>query len=420
MLDAGPGNAVWGWLSPWLDRDATGVSLRTRFQARGIPLLTALAILAAMPLLWRRRADPALRFALAFLIAATILVLATVDFGGRAWAWRATFLKVPGAGAVREISRVIVVLAPLAVIAAALPLASLWQARWRAAALLAALLLLTEQWTAIPDTGMRRAAELRRLSALTPPPAGCELFVATVPRMGLARNLIEELYSHNVDAMVLAATAGLRTPNGFSTFNPPGWDFGAPNRADYPARLRAYLVAHGLEGRACGVDFRNLQWAGPGQPWVFETAAPPRPLAPSGVLHPLSGRPENVAWLESGFHSLEPWGAWAGSRATLLLPLPEDWDGSGGELLLRVQRFAAGPGQPPVVFTIAGEAPMDVAFQDGQPQEIALPFGPAATRLGSLRLSIEDSRAVAPHAIGAGQDRRVIGVGVAAIGFRRP
>jgi hypothetical protein len=419
LLDPGPANAVWGWLSPWLDRDAAGASLRNRFPARGVPLLSALLLLAAMPLLWRRRADPGLRFALAFLIAALVMMLATVDFGGRAWGWPATFRRIPGATAVREISRVVVVLAPIAVIASVLPLAALWHRRWRVAAVFLAVLLVAEQWTAVPHTGMRRDAELRRVAALLPPPPGCAAFVATVPRMGQAGSFVEEIYSHNVDAMLLAALSGLRTPNGFSTFNPPGWDFGGPNRADYPARLRTYVEAHGIADGLCAVDFARLRWAGPGEAWPLETAPAPRPPPALGVLHALAARRENAAWLGSGFHALEPWGAWSGPRATLLLPLPEGWEG-GGTLLLGVQRFAAGPGQPPVVFRIGEERPQEVAFDSGHPREIALPFGAAAAEGGVLRVAIEDSRAVAPRAIGAGTDARVFGVGLTGIGFRRP
>lgn len=418
VIDTGPRNLLWGWLSPWLDRDAAGASLRMRYLARGIPPITLLATLAAMPLLWRRRADPGLRFALAFLIATLLIVLATVDFGGRAWAWRVTFLRVPGAGVAREISRVVVVLAPLAVIACAVPLAALWQARWRIAAAGCAMLLLAEQWTAIPDTGMRRTAELRRIEALVPPPPGCEVFVAIVPRMGQARSMADQLYSHNVDAMVLASVAGLRTPNGFSTFNPPGWDFGAPNQRDYPARLRSYLEAHGLAGHACAVDFARLRWFGPSEPWAFETAPLPRPPAASG-LHPIAGLREHAGWLESGFHGLENWGAWSGPKASLLLPLPEGWAG-GGALLLRMHRFAAGPGQPPVVVTIAGEAPREIDFTDGGPREVALPFTAAAAADGVLRVTIEDGRATSPRAVGAGRDERVLGIGLTGVGFARP
>jgi hypothetical protein len=35
VFDTGPGNAVWGWLSGLLDKDAAGLSLRDRYPARG-------------------------------------------------------------------------------------------------------------------------------------------------------------------------------------------------------------------------------------------------------------------------------------------------------------------------------------------------------------------------------------------------
>jgi len=417
LIDTGPHNLVWGWASGWLDTDAAAGSLRERYPARGMPPLTFLLVLAAVPLLWRGRADPRSRAAVAFVIAWLVLVVATVEFGRPPWLWRATFLHVPGAGTIRELTRVLVITAPLAAVLAIVPLMAMWRSRWRLATLPLLALLAVEQWAPVPDAGLRRAAELARISDLAERPVGCEAFVATVPRAGLARHRIDDLYSHNVDAMLLSSLSGVRTINGFSTFNPPGWDLASPNRADYPARVERYASSARVTVPLCGVDFAGLRWTGPGEPWVVQQRAAPRPDAAVGVLLPLAARPEHALWLGAGFHALEPWGVWSGQEATFVLPLPTGWTGDG-EVALSVRRFAAQPGQPPAVFTLAGMPPIKLDFTDGGEQVVVMPFRAEALRDGVLAITIEDTRATSPAAVGAGQDRRVLGIGLSAIQFR--
>ncbi len=64
------------------------------------------------------------------------------------------------------------------------------------------------------------------------------------------------IYAHNVDAMVLSEMLMLPTVNGFSTFNPPFWDFADPNGADYDRRALAYAMRFGLRG-LCRLDVRG-------------------------------------------------------------------------------------------------------------------------------------------------------------------
>lgn len=67
------------------------------------------------------------------------------------------------------------------------------------------------------------------------------------------------IYSHNVDAMVLAEKFGLPTLNGYGTFEPPDWDFVGPERFDYLERVRHYVQAHHLAG-VCAVDLLEKRW----------------------------------------------------------------------------------------------------------------------------------------------------------------
>ena len=69
---------------------------------------------------------------------------------------------------------------------------------------------------------------------------------------------LNALYPHNVDAMFLAELWRRPTINGFSTFNPPDWQFGDPLAAGYDARALAYIRRHGLR-HVCQLDMREAR-----------------------------------------------------------------------------------------------------------------------------------------------------------------
>jgi hypothetical protein len=99
------------------------------------------------------------------------------------------------------------------------------------------------------------------VSAIPPPPASCASFYAVATRRDEPLYLStfkHQLYPHNVDAMLLAELWRVPTINGFSTFNPPDWNFASPLAADYDARITAYARRHGLRG-LCRLDMRQAR-----------------------------------------------------------------------------------------------------------------------------------------------------------------
>jgi hypothetical protein len=70
------------------------------------------------------------------------------------------------------------------------------------------------------------------------------------------------LYPHNVDAMVLSELWRRPTINGFSTFNPPGWNFADAKASDYPARVSEYADRFNL-GPGCMLDMNAAEKWGP-------------------------------------------------------------------------------------------------------------------------------------------------------------
>ncbi len=273
MINVGPGNIVWGWLFLPLfalvhrllpdDPALPGRVLGGEHEA-GFPLLfCALALLAAWRIVATRRIDgcrPAPATLRAFALAMIVAWLLTIQLW-KASPWLLVFHLVPGAKGLRTISRYQLWLTlPLLLIAAAV-----WRQRarrlfrrrpWLAAGLAA--LLVAENLSAETPAQLSRAEQRAALMHISPPPPGCASFYVVATRPTEPLYISRELharYPHNVDAMLLAELWRVPTINGFSTFNPPDWDFAEPRAADYDARVRRYAQRHRLRG-LCRLDVR--------------------------------------------------------------------------------------------------------------------------------------------------------------------
>jgi hypothetical protein len=417
LLRVGPASLLWGWLDPLLAAAPSGLRPRTPLVPKGLPPLLWLAVLAALPLALRaaRGGDGAARLVLALAGAALGLVLLSVDWRGL-WLWPAAVGWVPGVGSMRAVARVQMLLAPVLALVAA------WAA-WRiatalprlAAPALAAVLVLDQAILASPAR-LQRSAELARLAALPPPPAGCRAFVAARPREGLVSAIprsgdegdrIGEIYSHNTDAMLLAALLRLPTVNGFSTLLPPGWRLADANAPDYLWRASDAARRAGLLEGLCGVDFHALSWSPPGAPLPVQRRGEV-PIEPR-TRHPVVPGSPAGAWLARGFAESEPWGTWTeGEVADLLIPLPEGW--RGGVIRLELRAFAPWRHERSVLLRTAEEAfPADIPT--GSVATLFLPV--RQPRLFALRIEVSDP--ASPRELGLGADPRRLGVALIAI-----
>ncbi|WP_245613380.1 hypothetical protein [Sphingomonas parapaucimobilis] len=275
MVNVGPGNYVWGWLLVPLhalvhhllpdDPDLPRRVLGGEHEA-GFPLaMVALLLVAAWRIVVPRRVGAAVAPVTlrAFTLAMMIAWVLTLQFW-YASPWLLVFELVPGAKGLRTVSRyqLWLTLPFLLVIVAG------WRAqaaRWRAmhptwlAAIVA--LLVAENLSAETPAQLSRAEQRAALSAIPWPPRDCRVFYVTASRVAEPLYISEELhklYPHNVDGMFLAEIWRVPTINGFSTFNPPDWNFGDPRAADYDARVRGYVQRHGLH-RVCRLDMRRAQ-----------------------------------------------------------------------------------------------------------------------------------------------------------------
>jgi hypothetical protein len=204
--------------------------------------------------LWRSRGDATLR---ALGLAACLSWLLLAHFG-RFTAYPLVYHLIPGAKAVRVLSRYQLFLAaPLTAVA----IAGLARLHWRLALLLPLCgLLVAEEINDTAIIRIDRPAELARLAAIGRPPSGCGAFYASTPRETSFWNPpVEGIYSHSTDAMLVAAIVDLPTINGFATFLPPGYDLFHPEQPDYHERVQAYAEAHGITS-LCSLDLQRLRW----------------------------------------------------------------------------------------------------------------------------------------------------------------
>ena len=248
-VNLGSGNLLFGWLS-----GTSGWSEMTS----GIPPVLLVVFACVTVWLWRGR-KMGERTALVLAAAALASWLMTVHIG-RFSLWAAIYDFVPGARAIRVVARYQLFLAlPVAAIAA------LFLARHAARIgapflILICALLIGEEIDTKPPLRLDRAHELARLAAVPPAPSPCRAFFVSAARgEGLAGPYVDGIYSHNVDAMMIAETLRLPTPNGMATFAPPGWNLVDPAGSTYRANVRRWAAAHGIAG-LCGLDLRAMRW----------------------------------------------------------------------------------------------------------------------------------------------------------------
>lgn len=258
-INVGPGNLLWGDLFLRLRAFAQpGAPIDHEFISGVSPLLLICA-LAGMAASFRSGWPQPYRW----LAVASLVTWALALRFGSASGWKAVFYLFPGAEGLRVIARYqLFLLLPLIVFAV----------RWldrvrgriaRIAAIAAGLFIVAEQLNAGDVSHFDRPAELAAMAAVPPLPPSCASFYIVTARHRPYPHATHDdtLYPQNTDAMLVSALQAAPTVNGFSTFNPPDWDFARSAAADYRARVRRYARRHGLR-RVCVLDrARGSAWA---------------------------------------------------------------------------------------------------------------------------------------------------------------
>ena len=299
-IRVGPGNLLFGWSDHLLFHDGAVSAERI---VGWPPVMLACFLAAAWS--WRRlpAAGPAI-------LAVGIVYALSLNVGGIS-GWSAVYHLVPGARAIRVVSRAWIMLAGPMLCVVLVWLHRLGGSRPVLAGAVS-LLLVAEQLSRGPHVAaLDREAELRHLNRVLPPPAGCRAFAVLSARTDDPEPLkVLQTVSANANAMLIAEVAGLPTVNGISTFNPPDWDAADPTSPGYVARVEAYVRAHALDG-VCGLDLRTGRWYA--DPRDYRAVH----LMPLGGLLSLRGDGAGAGLLDAGWSPPYPWGRWSGARGTL-------------------------------------------------------------------------------------------------------
>ncbi|MEO8879816.1 MAG: hypothetical protein ABI446_05420 [Gemmatimonadaceae bacterium] len=219
------------WLYGWLASNEIFRALPLEHEHRlGIGVATAL--LAAFGL-WRARRRPSVQWMV--LVPLTMAVLAT-EWPGGFTLWRAVYLVVPGADALRAVSRIAVAILFPASLGVALLINAISRARRvppsraavqirrrdqrrRALAVVAIIAVVVAEQVTHPRSYDKLEARERVASVAAGIGASCDAFLYSTIGGD------DDPWSYQADAMWASMEHGVPTINGYSGGEPPGWSF---------------------------------------------------------------------------------------------------------------------------------------------------------------------------------------------------
>jgi len=263
LVNVGDSNLLWGRAYGAFRRFIGAPTPAWLTLASGLPPATLSLFLAAAVWLWRSREPDARLRRLRALMAATLATWALVLQIGTVSAYPLIYYLVPGAKAIRVVVRYQLLLAvPVIGLGCAFLASRFGKAP---VVLLAAVsaVLVAEQFNHLAVRQIDRPAQLARLGAVPPPPAGCGAFYVARTAQE-AQGLADAVYRHSVDAMLLAELNHLPTVNGVDSFAPPGYDLYRPGEPSYRDRVRLYAERNNVHA-LCGLDMRSNRWQLPDQ-----------------------------------------------------------------------------------------------------------------------------------------------------------
>lgn len=219
------------------------------------PIIFVLFCFAGWAIFRNRTRSPSGQFVWAIYLASLVTWLCVIKVGGHSL-WFFVYHLFPGAKALNVIGAyqiflsfpiVVVVVIYLSKLVPRLPVSILL--------ILGGLLVLEEMNRAY--IALDRHAELAKVANLSAPPESCKVFyVSGWPKQ---ESVIDNIYAHNVSAMLIAEILKIPTINGFASFNPPDWNLANPNNGTYDERVRSYLNSHAIMD-VCKLDLSSKQW----------------------------------------------------------------------------------------------------------------------------------------------------------------
>ena len=263
-IDPGTGNVVFGALSDLVFANIfPGIDRGGELQV-GFPPVTIFVCFFVFFVFWQKKYDEHKRRLYLAVVSAVFLSIFLVLKFGEFTFWKFIWQFFPGAKGMRVTARYLLFLAfPISVVCA-FYFNSLYERKRYFLALLVGSALVLEQLNISTNAELNRDQQMAFLNKASPPPKLCRNFFVIGQRPVDYQNPVSgpigDIYPHNVDAMLLAEHFKMRTVNGFSTFNPPFWDFRAFPTQTYMERVRAYVKRFNLERDLCGYDLLFSKW----------------------------------------------------------------------------------------------------------------------------------------------------------------
>ena len=410
VINVGGTNWMWGKVVP-----AALASLNIRYGAdekeAGWPLLMLLVFMAAtVASVVRVRRSHAAKmdvrldsrpFLMAVLgVTCVVLWLLSVKFGQFSL-WWLVFKFVPGGAGIRVPARLHLVLnigVITVVVMAIEQVAGRSGNRARGAfVVLISAVLLAEQVNVGHCHQLRRDEENAILARIRPAPAGCRAFLATTPATAA-----RPFYAHQIDAMFAARMLNLPTINGYSGWQPPGWDFFFVD-GDYLNRAQHWAMEKDVTEGLCGCDLRTGAWSNLD---LTQTLA----YSPGTVLDFHSGG--NARRYEAqGWGVPEAGGTWTvGDRSVLLLHLDPQ---QGRDIAMNVELHAFTPPQrrrftDSVYVNQTKLADWEITGDSAMRKQVRIPRGLLSSSLTRVEFQNHDPRS--PAELGYSADPRKVGL----------
>lgn len=411
-INVGANNLLFGDVFNFLSSHCAACDIGNGERESGIgPILLLLAMVAIVSVIARRLRGGADQHGLllGMALACAVTWLLTVRVGPYT-GWFLVHKFWPGGSGLRVVARIFIVLS-VPMIALAVWYLSTRAARWgRVAAGAVCALLIAEEINLSPTVGQDRYQQLDRAVAIPAPPPGCRAFFTTESpdsdnSEGAA--FVPASLTHNVDAMVIAEVLNLPTINGHASFTPRDWNFDAPTRADYQARVTRYAQAHDISG-LCRLDLNSKQWA-------TDLSTPRATMTLAYWDFARAAGVDGVA--VDGFDLPEPFGRWSkGNRASIRYHLPAALPQARMARITFAAALVKGRHLQTVRVTVNHGATHQFVFVGSARRviDIALPTG--MPQDGVIAFELPD--AISPRQLSLNDDARQLAVGLKAVELR--
>ena len=261
IVHVGEGNLLYGRIIAFLNNTFRPGFPSWSEQMTGIPFCLLFCFICGA--VWLCQKPPADRMERSQLLRATaIAVILTWVLAlrvGNFTLWWFVYELFPGAGAARVVARYQIFLqAPVLVVS----LCYLHRNSQRIATpilLLVCVWLVAEELNLYPSLNLNRTTEVARLASIPKPPSQCGAFFTTLSRPDNLHRAVDSIYSHNVEAMIIAETMHVPTLNGYATFVPPHWHLVSPENPDYLRRVKMFVQRYPVAD-LCELNLQTRTW----------------------------------------------------------------------------------------------------------------------------------------------------------------